>query len=497
MLLNSFFVVLSPLPFFLLTLGTLLGVTIGAIPGLTGVMLISLSLPLTFFMTPENGIILLIGMYVGSISGGLISATLLKMPGTPAAVMTTLDGFPMAQSGRPGRAIGLGISASLIGGIISWFFLVLLSRPLADIATRFSPFEFFSLTLVSMVVIASISQGTMVKGLIAAALGTMVAMPGVDPTVGTQRLNFGFSELDGGFKLMPVLVGVFVVSQLFDGVFKKAQSITRLEMKKSELFLNLKEWRGQAVNLVRSSLIGTWVGILPGIGANIGSILSYSTARNMSKRPELFGTGSEEGIVASEAANNATVGGALIPLIAMGIPGSVIDAILIGALTIHSIVPGPLLFVNNPELVYAMMSSALVANFVMFAFMFLMVGYIAKVSVVPMKYLLPIIAVFCVIGAFAAGNRAFDVWVMLGFGLFGFLMERLSYPLAPFVIGMILAPIAETSLRSGLMISGGSFRPLIERPVSATLILISIALLLWPFIKNRKNKWRGPRKTDQ
>jgi len=239
--------------------------------------------------------------------------------------------------------------------------------------------------------------------------------------------------------------------------------------------------------MIRSSVIGTWIGILPGIGANIGSIVAYTTAKNMSKTPEKFGTGSEEGIVASEAANNATVGGALIPLIAMGIPGSVIDAILIGALMIHGIQPGPTLFLNNPEIVYAMISSCLLANILMYAVMTSSVGKISKLMFTPRAYVLPPILVFCVIGSFAINNLFFDVWIMLGFGIFGFFLERSKVPLGPFVIGFVLAPIAESKLRSGLMMTAGDFSPIITRPLPACFTIISVILLIWPFYQ----EWRS------
>lgn len=479
-LLSAFLYTLTPYPFFLVALGTVLGITVGAIPGLTGAMLIALTLPFTFYMAPVNGICLLIAMYVGAISGGLITATLLRMPGTPASVMTTFDGYPMARDGKPGRALGLGISASFVGGLISWVFLVLLAQPLSEIAIRFGPFEYFTLVLMALVLIASVTQGSMIKGLLAGFLGMLATMPGVDPSAGDLRLTYGFHELDGGLNLLPVLIGVFAVGQVISdivGIDEKADEVT---MNRRGILMSGRDWIRHSVNLIRSSVIGTWIGILPGVGANIGSIIAYSTAKTFSKTPEKFGTGSEEGIIASEAANNATIGGALVPLIAMGIPGSVIDAILLGALLVHSIQPGPLLFVNNPDVVYTMIATALVANVLMFVIMMGTVGYLAKLKSVPRAYLMPIILVFCVIGSYALGNRMFDVWVMLVFGVIGFFLDRAKVPLGPFVIGFVLAPLAEENLRSGLMISGGSYLPLLTRPISAVFLAFSIVMLVWP-----------------
>ena len=483
-------VLFSPLPFALCALGVFLGITVGAIPGLTGAMLIALTLPLTFYMEPVNAIILLVAMYVGSISGGLITATLLRMPGTPAAVMTTFDGYPMARGGHPGRALGFGISASFIGGIVSWMALYLLAEPLSIIATRFGPFEYFSLIIMAMVLIASVSEGSMTKGLISGLFGMLVSMPGVDPAAGQPRLTWDWYLLNGGLKLLPVLIGIFAVSQIISDIVDLNRRVDRVGMSTKGILMTLNDWRRQAVNLVRSSVIGTGVGILPGVGASIGSVIAYTAAKNMSKTPEKFGHGSEEGIVASEAANNATVGGALIPLIAMGIPGSVIDAILIGALMIHSIQPGPTLFITNADVVWAMIAACLVANVLMFAMMTVSVGWVSRLMYLPRTYLLPVVIVFCVIGSFALNNTMFDVWVMLVFGVIGFAMERARYPLGPFVIGFVLAPLGEAKLRSGLMMTAGSVEPMFTRPLSAIFLAVAVVLLVWPFW----SQWRQRRK---
>jgi putative tricarboxylic transport membrane protein len=478
----------EPLPFLLMAIGVALGIIVGAVPGLTGAMLIALTLPLTYSMSnPADAMILLVSMYVGSISGGLISATLLRMPGTPASVMTTLDGYPMATSGQPGRALGLGITASFVGGIISWLFLFLLSEPIADWSTYLGPFDFFSLTFMALMLIATVSGGSLSKGILAGLLGILARLPGVNPATGDVRLTFGFTELNAGFHLLPVLIGLFAVSQLVHETLTIDQRLETMQFDRRGIFLRWQDWKRQAFNLIRSSLIGTWVGILPGVGANIGSVLAYSSARAMSKKPDEFGKGSEEGIVASEAANNATVGGALIPLISLGIPGSVIDAILLGALVIHGLQPGPLLFRDNPEIVYTIIATTLVANCFMVVFMVLSVAILARLMNVSRAVLVPVVMVFCVVGSFALQNRMFDVWVMLAFGAIGFAMESVKVPLAPFVIGFILAPIAEENLGTGLQASGGSYLPLVNSPFSLAFCLVAAALLIWPILR----RWRG------
>jgi putative tricarboxylic transport membrane protein len=474
----------------LMMTGTVLGITVGAIPGLTGAMLIALTLPLTFSMQASNAFILLMGMYVGAVSGGLITATLLRMPGTPASIMTTLDGYPMAQNGQPGRALGLGITASLVGGMISWVFLIILSKPIASVSTKLGPFEFFTLVLLALVLIASIGGKSMSKAFFSAFLGILVTMPGMNISTGQLRMTFGWEELNGGLSLLPVLIGLFAISQIIKDVIRIETKINVIPVsKRKDMLFSLHDWKIQASNLLRSSTLGTLIGILPGIGPNIGSVTAYSAARSLASpsEKEKFGKGSEFGIVASEAANNATIGGSLIPMISLGIPGQVIDAILLGALIIHGLQPGPLLFEKNPDMVYTIMITLFIANIFMFFFMVYAVKYLAKIVTVPRSLLMPVILVFCIIGAYAISTRMFDVWTMLAFGLLGFLLEWRKIPLAPFVIGYILSPIAEENLMRGLMASGGSYLPMVTRPISLTFLILAIILLVIPLYKRFKN----------
>ena len=483
--------IFTPITFAMLFIGTALGIVVGGIPGLTGAMLIALTLPLTFYMEPFNAVVLLVSMYVGAISGGLITATLMRMPGTPAAVMTTFDGYPMARSGRPGRALGLGITASFVGGLVAWIVLATVTQPLSILATRFGPFEYFTLIMMAMVLIASVSEGSLVKGLISGLLGMLVSMPGVDPATGMPRLTFDWYMLNSGLQLLPVLIGTFAVSQIIKDALDVSAKPERTEVKNDSVLMSLRDLRRHAGNLLRSSFIGTWIGILPGIGASIGSVVAYTTAKNVSSHPEEFGRGSEEGIIASEAANNATVSGALIPLIAMGIPGSVIDAILIGALTIHSIQPGPTLFLTNNDIVWGMIAAALLANILMWVLMTSSVRYIANLIYLPRSFVLPVVMMFCVIGSYALNNTMFDIWVMLLFGGIGFLLERARIPLGPFVIGFVLAPLAEEKLRSGLMMTAGDITPIFTRPFPLFFTITAVALLIWPLLSEYRRKKRA------
>jgi putative tricarboxylic transport membrane protein len=475
----------------LVVLGTALGIAVGAIPGLTGAMLISLTLPLTFSMEAGDALTLLVSMYVGSVSGGLITATLLRMPGTPASIMTTLDGYPMAKGGRPGRALGLGILSSFAGGMISWAFLVMLAGPIAHWSTRMGPFEFFSMVMMALVLIASVSDGSLVRGVFSGLLGLFVAMPGVAPGTGQVRLTLGIPDLNDGLDLLPVLIGLFALGQILtEAARADCGPADRVAPGRAGMFLTFAEWKAQAVNLLRSSVIGTWIGLLPGIGANIGSVMAYTAAKNASKTPEEFGNGADAGIVASESANNATVGGALIPLIALGIPGSVIDAILLGAFVIHGLQPGPMLFANDPQIVDTITGSYFWANICMAILMVASAGWLVRLTSVPRFVLVPVIMTFCVIGSFALANRFFDVWVMLGFGVAGFAMERWRIPLAPFVIGFVLGPVAEENLVAGLMQSGGSLWPVVTRPISLVFCALAVVMLVLPWWRGRKKKKR-------
>jgi putative tricarboxylic transport membrane protein len=446
-------------------------------------MLIALVLPLTYGSDPLLSMAFLISIYVGAVSGGMITATLLRMPGTPASIITTLDGYPMAKQGQPGRALGLGVMASLVGGMVSWMFLVLLTSPIARLSSKFGFFEYFSLVMMALVLIATIGGNSLTRSLFSGFLGILLAMPGINAATGQTRLTFGITEINDGFQLLPVLIGLFAVNQILRDIVNIEQKPDPIQLGSESIFLRFKDFAKHGINLMRSSVIGTWIGILPGIGANIGSVTAYSVAKSLSKEPEMFGTGHEEGVVASEAANNATIGGALIPLIAMGLPGSVVEAVLLGALVIHGLQPGPRLFEESPAMVYTIMGAMLLANIVMAVTMLSSMRLLARIVHVPRPYLLPVILCFCVIGSFALSNRLFDVWVMLGFGLLGFALESYRIPLAPFIIGFVLGPIAEKNLSLGLQASSGSFWPIVTRPMSLLFIVAAIVMLLLPLGK--------------
>ncbi|WEX12159.1 tripartite tricarboxylate transporter permease [Chelativorans sp. AA-79] len=476
---------LSPLSLLWTLIGTAGGVVVGAIPGLGGGMLMVLALPLTFAMEPIDAILLLIGIHIGSVSGGMISATLLRMPGTPSSLITTLDGHPMAEAGRAERALNLGIGSSLVGGLFAGIVLITLAPTLSLWALTFGPWELAALVLMALVLVAAISAGTMILGLISAALGVAAALPGISPSDGQTRLTFGFDDMVAGFQLLPVLLGVFVISQLFKEVTKQSDAAVIISVGKFGDTPKMREWWKQGRNLLRSSTIGTLVGILPGAGASISSMVAYAVARSVSKTPERFGTGFDDGVVASESANNANIGGALVPLVTLGIPGAPVDAILLGAMVMHELQPGPLLFLNNGDLVWAMMIGYFIANVMMFVLMFASYRHIAKIINISSHFLVPVVFVLCVIGSYSVGNRMFDVWVMLGFGVLGYFLDRARVPLGPFVIGFVLATPFETELRTALQLSDGSLLGIVNHPVAMVLVFIALGMLVAPHLRSR------------
>jgi len=352
---------------------------------------------------------------------------------------------------------------------------------------QFGPWEYFTLVLMALVMLAVLAQGSLVKGLLGAAIGMAFALPGIDSSTGQSRLTFGQSELLGGFGLLPVLIGAFAISQVMRDVSKR-NSMAGMKLPERKLPIAWGDIPRHWANALRSSVIGTWIGLLPGIGGNIAALVSYSTAKQVSREPERFGKGHEPGVVAAEAANNASIGGALIPLITMGIPGSVTEAILIGALTIHSLQPGPLLFQNSPEIAYGIIAAYLVANVIMLLVMWAAVRWIAQVVRLPLAGLFGAILVFCVVGSYAINSNFTDVWVMVAFGVIGLGLEAAKVPLGPFVIGFVLSPIAEEQLRASLMMTDGDVSQILYRPWAMVFLAMSILTIFWPAVAARIGK---------
>ena len=464
-------------------IGTFVGIVAAAIPGFTIVMAVVLVFPFTFAMSPLEGLSTLMGVYVGGYSGGQIAGILLGIPGTPSSICTVFDGYPMAQQGRAGEALGLGIFASFFGGLMGAMVLILFIHPIGSLALMFGPWEMFSLILFSLTLIASLGSQSFFKGLLGGVLGLFLATIGMDPLSGKMRFTFGFHEIDGGVSFMPLLIGLFAFPHLIKAVVAHRQkkfessgssgslSNEQLKIPYRKVFNHLKaNW----INLIRSGLIGSFVGALPGEGGTVANFLSYDQAKRYAKNPDEFGTGSPAGIIASEAGNNGTAGGTLIPTLTLGVPGSAVAAVLLGVLMVHSIPPGPGLFKNEPILVYGLFAVFVIAHFIMLAIQ-LVIGsrFFLRVAKTPTHIMVPLVLVLCTVGSLALNNQVVDIWTFFVFGILGYLLDKAGYPLAPIVIGIILGPIAETNLRQAFSTSP-EWTLFFTRPISIGFILLTL-----------------------
>lgn len=474
--------VAEPTMLILLVIGVFFGMVFGAIPGLTAALGVTLILPFTYNMAPGMGLSTLIAIYVGGISGGLISACLLNIPGSPASLVTCFDGAPMARNGRPADALALGVFASLIGGLFSGLIMVIVAPQLAKVALLFGSWEYFSLGIMGLMVVVSICSNNMIKGLISAVIGLLIATVGMDPVSSSVRMTFGMWQLNAGFSLLATLMGLFALCEILVQTRDLGIKFNILDTGKIRIFPRKELIRGKARVFSVSSIIGTIIGILPGIGQSTASMLSYNTARQMSSEPEKFGTGYEEGVIASEAANNAVCGGAMIPMMTLGIPGDTVTAILLGGLVVHGIQPGPLLFTRSADLVGVIFVAYLISCIVMYFMEMGLMKMFIKMLKIPLNILLPVILVMCVVGTFTTNNRIFDVYVFFFIGILGYILVSNGFPLAPTVLGYILAKTIESNLRTGLIGSNGSFAGFFDSTLSVCLIIFGLALLLLPSV---------------
>ncbi len=494
MVLDALYLVFQPTCLLLILIGVMVGIIFGSIPGLSATMAMVLFLPMTFGMEPVNGISMLIGLYLGGISGGLISAILLKIPGTPSSISTVFDGGPMADNGEAGKALGTGILVSFIGGLLSIFALMFISPSLAKITLKFTPVEYFSIAVFSLTIIASLSGKSINAGLLSGLLGIALSLVGMAPLDAITRFTFGQYQLLSGFDIVVLLIGVFAVTDIFNAGFDRRNLDKKSEKTEYNLKgfgISFKELCANTFNIIRSSIIGIFIGILPGIGGSTAGLLAYTAAKDSSKTPEKFGKGAVEGLIASETANNAVIGGSLIPLITMGIPGNTVTAILLGGLTIHGINPGPLIFEKSGVYVYAIFIALLVSNVFMLIFERGCLRWFVKLLDIPKRYLLPIIMVCCVVGAYCTNSRVFDVWCVFFFGLVGLFLKHFKIPTTPLIIGFILGPMAEENLRRALMASAGSISVFFTRPISLAFLLIAVASVVLTLRKNKREKLRS------
>jgi len=478
-IIQGFLYVLHPLHFPFLFLGVAGGIIVGALPGLTGSVGIILLLPFVYYLDVSTAMVMLCGMFCGAIYGGSISAILISTPGTPSAAATVLDGYPLAQKGEAGKAIGVATIASTTGGIISTFCLMFIAPQLARFALKFGPEEYFALTVFGLTVIASVAGKSLIKGLISGFFGLLIATIGLDPVVGYARFSFNIPNLMTGFPLLPVLIGLFAISQIFIQLEEVGKKIHQYNQNIKNVLPSAKELKRLMAVIIPSSFLGTFIGIIPGTGGAIASFLAYNEARRWSKDPDSFGTGNLAGIAAPEAANNGTTGGAMVPLLTLGIPGDVVTAVMLGALLLIGLRPGPLLFKERPEVVNAIFAGLLLANVLILLLGILSVKIFPKVLQVPPSILFPIIFTLCFLGSFSLNNSVYDMFIALIFGVIGYVMRKNGFPAAPVVLGVILGPIAEDVLARALLISHGDWTVLFKAPIAIFFYVISLISLIY------------------
>ncbi len=484
--LHSLAVALSPINIVFSIIGVVVGIIIGALPGLTSTMGVALFIPITFSMSPTTGLITLAAVYIGSVYGGSISAILINTPGTPAAIITTLDGYKMTQKGEGSRAIGISTISSFIGGLIGGISLLFISPLLAQLVLKFGPAEIFFVAVLGLTVIISLSKENMINGLIAGFLGILLGTIGTDNLTGAYRYTFDNPSLYEGIPLVPAVIGLYSLGQVFSLVYESKKSIVfDKSLIKERVLPSWQDIKKIWKIVVKGGIIGTIVGIIPGAGVSIGSMISYNEAKRSHPHPEKFGTGIIEGVAASESGNNGVVGGSLIPLITLGIPGNAVAAVFLGGLMIHGLRPGNTLFTKNIDITYPFLIGFLIAHFIMLIVGLSAAKYFARIATFPISALVPIILSLSIIGSYAIRNNYFDVIIMFGFGILGFILKTAKIPLAPMVLGIILGPMAETQLRRALMINGGNPLLLLKSPINIVVLFLIILSLVWPFV--RKN----------
>jgi len=472
LLLEGFGTVLSGYTAIALILGSFFGIIIGAIPGLTATMGIALLVPFTFGMTPITGIVMLLGIYTGAIYGGGIASILIKTPGTPAAMATVFDGYPMAQKGLAGKAIGLATISSGVGGTFTALCLAFFAPILASFALRFSAPEYFALAVFGLSVTITLSGRSPVKGFISGTLGLLVAMVGLDPMGGFPRFTFGFAELSGGLSFVPMLIGLFALSEGFHQVevIVTAPKVTAVIR---DILPTLRDLKACLPAYLRACPIGLIVGITPAIGADTSAFLSYAETKRASKHPELFGTGVPEGVAAAQCGENASTGGDVLPMITLGIPGDAATAVLMGALTIHNLQPGPMLFRSHPEVVHQIFAGMILANIAFVILGLLFARFFAQVINIDRKFLVPLIFVSCMVGSYAINNVFYDLVTCVVFGFIGYLMIRFEFPVAPMVLAQILGGMMESNFRRALAMSRGDPTIFVTRPITVTILVLA------------------------
>lgn len=467
-----------------LVFGTVLGIVLGAMPGIGSTVAVAMVLPFTLTMGQAPAILLLLAVYAGSVYGGSIAAILINTPGTPQSAATCLDGYPMAQRGEAGLALGWATIASVTGGLVSAVVLIFAAPQLAAFALEFGPIETFALILLGMTCIVSVSTGSVIKGLLAGMIGIFLSTVGGDPIIGEMRFTFDNWQLFAGFNLLAVVIGVFALSEVLIRASDRLNEVSDLVDFKGIRLPGLAMWKGRWKNLGKSVLIGNLVGVLPGTGAATAAFISYAEGRRSSPNGDKFGTGEPDGIVSSEAANNAVTGGALVPTMALGIPGDAITAVMLATLTLHGITPGPKLVEDNPTLIAAIFAGFFIINLLLLPLGMLLSRIAAPILRVREAYMMTAIVLLCAVGVYFVRGNPFDLLVMGAAGVAGFILRRQGFPMAPLVIGMVLGPTLEITLRQGLILTDGSFWAFFNgHPIALVLGLIAVFALLLPLVR--------------
>lgn len=480
--------------------GILVGLVAGSLPGISVTLAVALIVPFTFGLPPEAAILMLLGVYCAGTYAGSVGAVLLKTPGTAASAATAQDGFALAQQGKAGSALNMSLYASVAGGLISGLILLFAAPQVAKIALNFGPPEYFALALFGLTIIASVSGKSLSKALVMACLGMLVASIGLDPITATTRLTFDMTTLLSGINIIPVLIGLFAISEILTQIEKGIKKISKTAEVEKEKF-GWKNIKPHRKTIFKSSIIGSIIGAIPGTGGAIASFISYNEAKRVSKNKEEFGEGSMDGVAASEAGNNGTTGATLIPMLTLGVPGDVVTAVLLSSLLIQGIQPGPELFATHGELVYTILIGFILVNILLFIVVKCSIRSFEHITLIPVSLLFPIILVFCLFGSFAYNNSMSSVWIALVFGLIGYILPKFGYPVIPMLIAIILGPMAESAFRQSLLMSGESLTIFVERPVALLFILLAFLSAFLPiyqrYRQNGQDKKLNTREEDR
>lgn len=488
-------IVLNPTTFLMLAGGTILGVIFGAMPGVSASMAVALALPFAYSMQPVISIAFLVSVYCASITGGGITAILFKIPGTPSSAPTTFDGYPMAQRGEAGKALGFSLIASAFGGMVAAFAMALVSPQLSAVALEFGPSELFAVSFLGLSVLSCLDSDNIVKTLISGLIGLLLACVGMDPMLGIARYTWGNSTLLSGIEMIPVMIGLFAVTEVLKQTMKPKKIDTKSDSISGEKGMGsvvpkFAEIWATKFTMIRASVLGTVVGILPGAGATIASFLSYAIEKKVSKHPEKLGTGIPDGIVASEAANNAATGGSMVPLLSLGIPGGNAAAIMMTALVIQGVQIGPMLIKTQPEYLSSVFGSMIVTNIIMVIVALGVAKVFAQILAVPYSILGPVICIFATIGAYALNNNTGDVILMAGAGIIGYMFVKLGYNSAALVLGLVLGSMCESNFRRAYTLTDGNMIQIFTKPITAVIMIACVIMLVYPFVKPliQKNK---------